>query len=652
MYLRISATPSNTPSNTPTYTPTSTICPTPTNTSSPTASPTSTLTPTPSVTSCYEPKAFLLFDSFTDRLNLNAWMLAQGSAFRGMHLTSPSLSQVIFEEQMNDYINYSGWGLSNNAIMYEPTSYNEDPINIVNTNVWSSDETWVSAFVPICAHCPGSYSRFGVNAINVSNTSYSDMIFYYSGSVVQQGYYRLYTTKPGLGNRYTNYETQYSVSGLTCTGITPTPTITTTSTSTPTMTPTQTPNPLCPEQLYFSAFTGSDIDYTFNRLHTYSGGSLSYGWYSDFSGPFYPNQTLGGNAFAVFGAQSGSTYYTIIRRGTASPQSWKCFVSTGDYIINGGISVSGVSFNTALGILSDGIYYPPTGFGIGNNSYLYYSEVCPTSTPTITPTNTSTPSTTPSVTPTNTATSTSTSTPNLTPTNTSSSSPTPSVTPTNTTTPPVTPTNTATPTSTSTPNLTPTNTSSSSPTPSVTATITSTPTASSDCLCFSSMTVDVTSAGNITFKDCNNIDRTWDVLTGIQEVGPDPDWCIQKNTNGGTALYTIISYNDCCSVPPTSTPTATPTATPNSTPTTTPTNTPSPTNCYVCYNATQYLNCVQNSSPGQYLLRVPCSLDSGTWWCGDDGYQYQFDSNATCSETYDVTAVSNASPSSCQNLSC
>jgi hypothetical protein len=105
-------------------------------------------------------------------------------------------------------------------------------------------------------------------------------------------------------------------------------------------------------------------------------------------------------------------------------------------------------------------------------------------------------------------------------------------------------------------------------------------------------------------------------------------------------------------VPPTDTPTPTPTFTP--TPTATPTETPTPTpdtNSY--YNATQYLNCQQNSAPGAYILRVPSSINSGTWWCGDDGFQYQFDSNISPNPpSYDVTAVANATPSSCQNLPC
>ena len=148
----------------------------------------------------------------------------------------------------------------------------------------------------------------------------------------------------------------------------------------------------------------------------------------------------------------------------------------------------------------------------------------------------------------------------------------------------------------------------------------------------------------------------------------------QTPTNTPTTTTTLTSTPTETSTPtntqtPTNTitPTNTPTQTPTNTNTQTPTNTetptqtptpsltaeptPTPTPNYSYYNATQYLNCVQNSSLGAFVLRVPQDLDSGTWWCGDDGYQYTFDSNAS-GPSYDVTATSNATPSACANLSC
>ncbi len=213
-------------------------CPTPQITSSPTTTPTMT----PSTTPCFNPQAFAIFDRNSLRFDLNDYMLANGSAFRGMNLTSPSTVPATFQTQMNLYIDYSGWGASNNAIMFEPTSFNEEPIDITNTNSWSDDFTWVSAFVPSCSSCPGYYEYFGEQGnLALSNTVYSSIEFYYSGNVVQQGFYRLYTTKPGTSNRYFNDNGVYTVSGLTCTGSTPTPT--TTPTSTPSITSTQTTTP-------------------------------------------------------------------------------------------------------------------------------------------------------------------------------------------------------------------------------------------------------------------------------------------------------------------------------------------------------------------------------------------------------------------------
>lgn len=190
-------------------------------------------------------------------------------------------------------------------------------------------------------------------------------------------------------------------------GATPQPTSTQTSTPTNTPTPTSTQEPICPNQLQFSGATNfaADTSGTYFRLTSYTGGTFSYGYLGGFNSPFYPDGLLGGNAYAVYGRQSGSTYYLLIRAGVAvSPEAWRIRVSSGDYVINGGTAISGLTFNTATGSTDGGIYFPPQGFGLSNNSYLSYPENCPTATPSVTPTNTSTPTRTPSVTPTNTTT--------------------------------------------------------------------------------------------------------------------------------------------------------------------------------------------------------------------------------------------------------
>ncbi len=183
-------------------------------------------------------------------------------------------------------------------------------------------------------------------------------------------------------------------------------------------------------------------------------------------------------------------------------------------------------------------------------------------------------------------------------------------------TPTITPTSTSTPNSTSTP--TPTNTETPTQTPTNTETPTQTPT--------------------------NTETPTPSVTENLTPTATETQ--TQTPTNTQTPTQTPTN---------TQTPTQTPTntQTPTQTPTITPEPTPTSTPNYSYYNATQYLNCVQNSAPGAFVLRVPQDIDSGTWWCGDDGFQYQFDSNISPDPpSYDVTATSNATPSACLNLSC
>ena len=139
-----------------------------------------------------------------------------------------------------------------------------------------------------------------------------------------------------------------------------------------------------------------------------------------------------GDSYSVFGRNNGSTYYTIIGLSQSTPDnviSWYVLRSTGDYAING-VSVTAsvqIGATSDNGILSGGIYFPPTGriaFSVSSIWYRNYPSVCPT--PTVTPTPTQTPiqsgDTTPTPTPTPTQTpiqsgdTTPTPTPTLTPT--------------------------------------------------------------------------------------------------------------------------------------------------------------------------------------------------------------------------------------------
>ena len=106
--------------------------------------------------------------------------------------------------------------------------------------------------------------------------------------------------------------------------------------------------------------------------------------------------------------------------------------------------------------------------------------------------------------------------------------PTPSVT--NTMTPTMTPTMNVSPTQTNTPSFTPT----------------TTPSGTGPCTCFSSATINVQVAGNITFNDCNGNPTIENFNPGDGQTYGDGTFCIRKDTNGGTAEYTIVSFNDCC----------------------------------------------------------------------------------------------------------
>ena len=265
----------------------------------------------------------------------------------------------------------------------------------------------------------------------------------------------------------------------------------------------------------------------------------------------------------------------------------------------------------------------------------------PTNTPTRTPTPSVTatpglsPSVTPTLTPTPSVTATNTATPSETPTNT------PSVTATNTPSPEVSPS--VTPTNT----LTPTNTPSVSPTNTLTPTNTPTPspttTGSCDCTCWS---LTFTSPLNpsdlqVRWRDCqtdtiitddvlnleqsDNLDGTYTAYLCAKNTGSySTPVCVLNNVEVTCDPYQWVSGGACCIAG----------------------------DCQISYNyinATQFLDCVQNSAPGGIKMRVPTTM-SGTWFCGDDGFQYQIDTNQTLPFSWTITAVSEAL--TCSGLPC
>lgn len=196
----------------------------------------------------------------------------------------------------------------------------------------------------------------------------------------------------------------WGVSGSTCCPISPTPSATPTLTPTNTMTPTNTttPNPVCPNELTISNYTGTTSGYelsAFNGTYIYE----TIGFYNTMTNTFSGGTAPDGYDYIVYKKVSDNRYIYF----QYSPNVWIIAI---DY---NPPSFSNLMQQTSILISPFG--YPKSGPTYTNSGYLTYPSVCPTSTPTNT--------TTPSVTPTNTQTST------VTPTNTVTPSITPSQTP-------------------------------------------------------------------------------------------------------------------------------------------------------------------------------------------------------------------------------
>lgn len=178
-----------------------------------------------------------------------------------------------------------------------------------------------------------------------------------------------------------------------------------------------------------------------------------------------------------------------------------------------------------------------------------------------------------------------------------------------------TPTSTSTQTPTQTITQTPTSTSTQTPTPSVTEGLT--PTATE--------TPTTTPTQTPTTTPTNS------------ETPTPTQTQTQTSTQTQTPTSTQTPTN---SASPTQTPTNTPTQT--QTPSVTPEATPTSTPIWSYINVTQYLDCVQNSSPGAYQMRIPSTM-GGTWFYNGDGYQYQFDSNQIPPFSWTLEALSSSS---------
>jgi len=216
----ITVTPSIAVSPTQTKTPTQTPTHTPTQTSglSPSVTPTNTITPTPSRTSGTINYAYLFIESYSARTELNSWMLSQGSSFRGYNINAPSISQSTFDEQMNAYIQYSGWSVNMPAIRSEevPTTsggfdsygnpivaYTFKTHQVPSSVIDGNEFAWYTWIVPTGSTNGMKYQLVG-NNINgnplsitnrIMNSTYYDLTVNYTGSTgIPAGVYRVYST--------------------------------------------------------------------------------------------------------------------------------------------------------------------------------------------------------------------------------------------------------------------------------------------------------------------------------------------------------------------------------------------------------------------------------------------------------------------------
>ena len=153
-------------------------------------------------------------------------MVAEGSAFRGFNINSPSTVQATFSAQFNSYIAYSGWGVSEPSIQTAPISTSSGGNDAYGNPIVAykfQTELVSSATVPTSefAYYTWLISTGATNGqiqttikqgiasntfTDVSmNSVYYNLLVTYTGSTnIPAGTYRVYTTKPATGFRIQN----------------------------------------------------------------------------------------------------------------------------------------------------------------------------------------------------------------------------------------------------------------------------------------------------------------------------------------------------------------------------------------------------------------------------------------------------------------
>lgn len=225
-------TPTNTPSNsvTPTNTPSNTVTPTITTTVTPTITVSPSLTPTSSPLP--PTKAFLFIEPQSGSTSIGQWMFNNGQTFYGFtNSSAPALNQSIFNNQLNTYVNFSGWtsGLFPSIINQDvpQTTGGSDsfgnPIvayNFKTTQVSAntvSGKAWYTWIIPTGV-TNGLYQKkidystsspsMPPTTVNTEPTIYS-YYFTYTGSTIPQTTYRVYTTYPSTNFNLLNTSSIY-----------------------------------------------------------------------------------------------------------------------------------------------------------------------------------------------------------------------------------------------------------------------------------------------------------------------------------------------------------------------------------------------------------------------------------------------------------
>ena len=205
-------TPSETATNTPTPTETPTQTPSTGASPTPTETPTQTPSPTPTSQSLF---AYLTIEPQIQTSTFNGWMASQGSAFRGYYINTPTTANsVTFNQQMNAYLNYSGWGGNAPAIItgiISPTSGGSDEFgNPIQAYLFQTTQVdagtvgnaWFTWYVSTGATNGQIMTQIATNtsgspgaliARNL-NSTIATIPVGYTGSTIPPGTYRVYTT--------------------------------------------------------------------------------------------------------------------------------------------------------------------------------------------------------------------------------------------------------------------------------------------------------------------------------------------------------------------------------------------------------------------------------------------------------------------------